>query len=229
MLVVLSGRHDRLPRTPGRVVAAVVLPRGRLELPDRPRHRSAERLGAHPDHLSGAGGDHYLCVHRFARRRGDRAGSDRRACGPNGGGDGRSRRCATTTSSAASDESAAASPRSFATKARSSSCSTSARRRRRRPRRTGVLFIEGNGTDDDDLREAGIERARGLVAASDDDADNLYIALSARVREPEPSDRRARVDRRRGEEAATRRRRPHRPALPGGRACRWRTCCCVRR
>jgi voltage-gated potassium channel len=44
----------------------------------------------------------------------------------------------------------------------------------------GVLFVEGNGTDDDDLREAGLERARGLIAASDDDADNLYITLSAR-------------------------------------------------
>jgi voltage-gated potassium channel len=44
-----------------------------------------------------------------------------------------------------------------------------------------VLFIEGNGTDDDDLRSAGVERARGLVAASDDDAANLYIALSARA------------------------------------------------
>jgi voltage-gated potassium channel len=44
-----------------------------------------------------------------------------------------------------------------------------------------VLFIEGNGTDDEDLRAAGLERARGLVAASDDDADNLYITLSARA------------------------------------------------
>jgi voltage-gated potassium channel len=44
-----------------------------------------------------------------------------------------------------------------------------------------VLFIEGNGTDDEDMREAGLERARGLVAASDDDADNLYITLSARA------------------------------------------------
>jgi voltage-gated potassium channel len=49
----------------------------------------------------------------------------------------------------------------------------------------GVLFIEGNGTDDDDLREAGLERARGLIAASDDDADNLYIALSARAAKPQ--------------------------------------------
>ena len=48
----------------------------------------------------------------------------------------------------------------------------------------GVLFIDGNGTDDEDLRGAGIERARGLVAASDDDADNLYITLSARAANP---------------------------------------------
>ncbi len=48
-----------------------------------------------------------------------------------------------------------------------------------------VLFIEGNGTDDEDLRSAGLERARGLVAASDDDADNLYITLSARAAKPE--------------------------------------------
>ena len=45
----------------------------------------------------------------------------------------------------------------------------------------GALFVEGNATDDDDLHEAGVERARGLIAASDDDADNLYIALSARA------------------------------------------------
>jgi voltage-gated potassium channel len=48
-----------------------------------------------------------------------------------------------------------------------------------------VLFIEGDGTNDDDLREAGIDRARGLVAASDDDADNLYITLSARAAKPD--------------------------------------------
>jgi voltage-gated potassium channel len=48
-----------------------------------------------------------------------------------------------------------------------------------------VLFIEGNGTDDEDLRSAGLERACGLVAASDDDADNLYITLSARAAKPD--------------------------------------------
>ena len=49
---------------------------------------------------------------------------------------------------------------------------------------TGVLFIEGNGTDDEDLERAGLAHARGLVAASDDDADNLYITLSARAANP---------------------------------------------
>jgi voltage-gated potassium channel len=49
---------------------------------------------------------------------------------------------------------------------------------------TEDLFIEGNGTEDDDLRRAGITRARGLVAASDSDADNLYITLSARALVP---------------------------------------------
>jgi voltage-gated potassium channel len=49
----------------------------------------------------------------------------------------------------------------------------------------GVLFVEGNATDDDDLRSAGLERARGLVAASDDDSDNLYITLSARAENPD--------------------------------------------
>jgi voltage-gated potassium channel len=48
-----------------------------------------------------------------------------------------------------------------------------------------ILFIEGNGTDDHDLRRAGLDRARGLVAASDDDAANLYIVLSANAVNPD--------------------------------------------
>jgi voltage-gated potassium channel len=47
-------------------------------------------------------------------------------------------------------------------------------------REANDLFVEGSGTEDEDLRAAGLERARGLVASSDSDADNLYIALSAR-------------------------------------------------
>lgn len=50
---------------------------------------------------------------------------------------------------------------------------------------TNVLFIEGNGTDDEDLAAAGLDRAAGLVASSDSDADNLYITLSARSVRPD--------------------------------------------
>jgi voltage-gated potassium channel len=35
------------------------------------------------------------------------------------------------------------------------------------------------------LSEAGLERARGLVASSDSDSDNLYITLSARSTKPD--------------------------------------------
>jgi voltage-gated potassium channel len=49
------------------------------------------------------------------------------------------------------------------------------------------LFIQGTGTEDEDLEQAGIDRARGLIVASDSDADNLYITLSARSRRPELS------------------------------------------
>jgi voltage-gated potassium channel len=52
-------------------------------------------------------------------------------------------------------------------------------------REAGVLFIEGNGTEDEDLAAAGLDRARGLVASSDSDADNLYITLSARAARPD--------------------------------------------
>jgi voltage-gated potassium channel len=44
----------------------------------------------------------------------------------------------------------------------------------------GDLIIEGNAAKDEDLAHAGLDRAKGLVAASDSDADNLYIVLSAR-------------------------------------------------
>jgi voltage-gated potassium channel len=45
-----------------------------------------------------------------------------------------------------------------------------------------VPFIAGNGTSDGDLVAAGIDRARGVIASSDSDVDNLYITLSARAR-----------------------------------------------
>jgi voltage-gated potassium channel len=52
-------------------------------------------------------------------------------------------------------------------------------------REAGVLYVDGTGTEDEDLRAAGLERARGLVASSDSDSDNLYITLSARHARPE--------------------------------------------
>jgi voltage-gated potassium channel len=52
-------------------------------------------------------------------------------------------------------------------------------------RENSVLYIEGNGTEDEDLAAAGLFRARGLVASSDSDADNLYITLSARSQRPD--------------------------------------------
>jgi voltage-gated potassium channel len=52
-------------------------------------------------------------------------------------------------------------------------------------REHGDHFIEGNATDDDDLQGAGLAHAQGVVAASDSDADNLYITLSARAARPD--------------------------------------------
>ena len=52
-------------------------------------------------------------------------------------------------------------------------------------REHGALFIEGNGTDDQDLAAAGLARAKGLVASSDSDVDNLFITLSARAERPD--------------------------------------------
>jgi voltage-gated potassium channel len=41
-------------------------------------------------------------------------------------------------------------------------------------------FIESSGSDDDILRQAGIERAAGVIACVDSDAENIFIALTAR-------------------------------------------------
>jgi voltage-gated potassium channel len=47
-----------------------------------------------------------------------------------------------------------------------------------------VLFIEGDATHDDLLIRAGIKRAKGLVAALGEDAENVYLVLSARQLNP---------------------------------------------
>jgi voltage-gated potassium channel len=49
----------------------------------------------------------------------------------------------------------------------------------------GALLLEGDATKDENLRRAGLESARGLAAASDSDADNLYVVLSARTSRPD--------------------------------------------
>ncbi len=48
----------------------------------------------------------------------------------------------------------------------------------------GYPAVFGEASDDDVLREAGILRAGGLVAAVDSDADNVFVVLSARKLNP---------------------------------------------
>jgi voltage-gated potassium channel len=45
----------------------------------------------------------------------------------------------------------------------------------------GCLCVRGDAADDDTLRRAGIERARGLVTCVNSDADNIFVTLSARA------------------------------------------------
>lgn len=49
---------------------------------------------------------------------------------------------------------------------------------------SGMLAVVADATRDDSLREAGIMRARGLIAALPSDAENLFIILSARTLNP---------------------------------------------
>ena len=46
--------------------------------------------------------------------------------------------------------------------------------------RDGFLFIQGEATDDDTLRRAGIESARTLISTLPDEAQNVYLTLTAR-------------------------------------------------
>jgi voltage-gated potassium channel len=48
----------------------------------------------------------------------------------------------------------------------------------------GVPHIVGDATLDETLEEAGIRRAKGLVACSDSDVANVYVTLSARALNP---------------------------------------------
>jgi len=49
----------------------------------------------------------------------------------------------------------------------------------------GVRFLEGEASDDEVLRAAGIMRARGVIACVDSDADNIFITLTARQLRPD--------------------------------------------
>ncbi len=49
---------------------------------------------------------------------------------------------------------------------------------------SGYYFVPGDATREEVLLEAGIDRARGLVAVVSSDADNVYIVLSARSLNP---------------------------------------------
>jgi voltage-gated potassium channel len=48
----------------------------------------------------------------------------------------------------------------------------------------GMLAVAADSTRDDTLRQVGVERARGLVAALATDADNLFVLLSAKGLNP---------------------------------------------
>jgi hypothetical protein len=45
---------------------------------------------------------------------------------------------------------------------------------------TGAPLIESQASDDEILKQAGIERALGVIACVDSDAENIFIALTAR-------------------------------------------------
>ncbi len=49
---------------------------------------------------------------------------------------------------------------------------------------SGLLTVEGDATHDSVLERAGIERAKGLLAALSEDKDNLFVVLSARSMNP---------------------------------------------
>lgn len=49
----------------------------------------------------------------------------------------------------------------------------------------GYLVLEGEAADDEVLLSAGVKLARGLIAVASSDADNVYIALTARGINPD--------------------------------------------
>lgn len=54
----------------------------------------------------------------------------------------------------------------------------------RRAEADDYLVVHGDGASEAVLRQAGVERAKGLVSAIDSDAHNVYVTLSARALNP---------------------------------------------
>ena len=52
------------------------------------------------------------------------------------------------------------------------------------PTSSSLLIMTGDATSDEMLKEAGIERAKGLISVLPTDAENLYVVLSARGLNP---------------------------------------------
>jgi voltage-gated potassium channel len=53
-----------------------------------------------------------------------------------------------------------------------------------RMREEGTLHVEGNAEDEDTLREAGIERAFGIILSLPSDSANVFVTLTAREMNP---------------------------------------------
>ncbi len=53
-----------------------------------------------------------------------------------------------------------------------------------RAAQAGMLALQADATRDESLREAGVERARGFIAALATDADNVFVILSAKSLNP---------------------------------------------
>ncbi|MBN1437154.1 MAG: potassium channel protein [Sedimentisphaerales bacterium] len=47
-----------------------------------------------------------------------------------------------------------------------------------------LVWLEGDATDDNVLEQAGIKRAKAIIAAMDDDKENLYLVLAAKELNP---------------------------------------------
>ncbi len=48
----------------------------------------------------------------------------------------------------------------------------------------GLVYVHGDATDDNTLELAGVEHARGVIAALNDDKSNLFVTISARALNP---------------------------------------------